>query len=152
MQRKDSVENIVQILDEGHVAAFTDFYIQFFEKLSLESDKYVRNIHVAEEIVQEVFLKISERSEHLTHINSIKSCLYRSVINLSIKGFFCSSKFRADAPLTILSDFNATTIKLLKKVLIVLYTVLDGKQVQTLNAVHASKTQHHVLRKEFTSF
>lgn len=84
MQGKGTVENIKQMLDKGHTVAFTNFYTQFFKKLLIESDKYVKDIHVAEEIVQDVFLKIWERSEDLDHIKSIKSYLYRSVINSSI--------------------------------------------------------------------
>lgn len=72
------------MLDKGQVAAFTDFYTRFFKKLLIESDKYVKDIYVAEEIVQDVFVKIWERSEDLSQIKSIKSYLYRSVINLSI--------------------------------------------------------------------
>ncbi len=84
MQRTETVENIERMLDKGHVVAFTDFYTQFFKKLLIESDKYVKDIQVAEEIVQDVFVRIWERSEDLSQIKSIKSYLYRSVINLSI--------------------------------------------------------------------
>nr|WP_262916102.1 RNA polymerase sigma-70 factor [Pedobacter montanisoli] len=72
------------MLDKGQVTAFADFYTRFFKKLLIESDKYVKDIHIAEEIVQDVFVKIWERSEDLSQIKSIKSYLYRSVINLSI--------------------------------------------------------------------
>lgn len=84
MQQSDAVENIRQLVDKGHTAAFTSFYTQYFKKLLIESDKYVKDIQVAEEIVQDVFLKIWERSQELNEIKSIKSYLYRSVINSSI--------------------------------------------------------------------
>jgi RNA polymerase sigma-70 factor (ECF subfamily) len=84
VEGKGSVENIKHMLNKGHAVAFTDFYTQYFKKLLLESDKYVKDIQVAEEIVQDVFLKIWERSADLNQIQSIKSYLYRSVINLSI--------------------------------------------------------------------
>lgn len=84
MQGKGSVENLKQILHKGQTVAFTNFYTLYFKKLLIESDKYVKDIQIAEEIVQDVFLKIWERSEELDQIQSIKSYLYRSVINSSI--------------------------------------------------------------------
>ncbi|MDQ8004638.1 MAG: RNA polymerase sigma-70 factor [Pedobacter sp.] len=72
------------MIDKGHTEAFTNFYTLYFKKLLLESDKYVKDIQVAEEIVQDVFVKIWERSVDLDQIQSLKSYLYRSVINSSI--------------------------------------------------------------------
>lgn len=84
MSVKRTVDNIEQILGKGDTEAFTNFYTHFFKKLLIESEKYVKDIHVAEEIVQDVFLKIWEKSEDLIHIKSIKSYLYKAVINSSI--------------------------------------------------------------------
>lgn len=81
---KGTVESLQLMLEKGNTKAFTDFYTQYFKRLIIESDKYVKDIYVAEEIVQDVFLKIWERSADLTQIQSIKSYLYRSVINSSI--------------------------------------------------------------------
>lgn len=81
---KGTVESLQLMLDQGNKKAFTDFYTQYFKRLLIESDKYVKDIYVAEEVVQDVFLKIWERSEDLAQIQSIKSYLYRSVINASI--------------------------------------------------------------------
>lgn len=81
---KGTVESLQLMLEKGNTKAFTDFYTQYFKRLIIESDKYVKDIYVAEEIVQDVFLKIWERSADFTQIQSIKSYLYRSVINSSI--------------------------------------------------------------------
>lgn len=72
------------IINESRMSAFTEFYTLFFQKLLLTSDKYVKDIFVAEEIVQNVFLKIWESPEDLENIKSVKSYLYKSVINASI--------------------------------------------------------------------
>jgi len=72
------------LIKESQVSAFTQFYTQFFQKLLLTGDKYVKDIFVAEEIVQDVFLKIWENPEDLEEIKSVKSYLYRSVINAAI--------------------------------------------------------------------
>ncbi|WP_087149048.1 RNA polymerase sigma-70 factor [Pedobacter lusitanus] len=60
------------------------FYSNNFQKLILVSDRYVKNMHVAEEIVQDMFLKIWEDKELLLYVNSVKAYLYRSVVNASI--------------------------------------------------------------------
>ncbi len=82
--QKNTVESVNQTWDKSQPSTFTEFYIQFFKKLIIESSKYVKDVHIAEEIVQDVFLKIWEKSENLAQIQSIKSYLYKSVINASI--------------------------------------------------------------------
>jgi RNA polymerase sigma-70 factor (family 1) len=72
------------LVNESQVPAFTEFYTKFFQKLLLVSDKHVKDIFVAEEIVQDIFLKIWENPANLDEIKSIKPYLYRSVINASI--------------------------------------------------------------------
>ncbi len=84
MRLKNTSPDIKQIVADGNVSAFSDLYNFFFRKLILESDRYVKDLSVAEEIVQEVFLKIWEKADDLSAINSIKSYLYRAVINASI--------------------------------------------------------------------
>lgn len=84
MSKIETVQDVENMLRNGQVSAFTDFYNQYFSKLLLESDKYVKNVFVAEEIVQTVFLKIWENTESLENIKSIKSYLYKAVINSSI--------------------------------------------------------------------
>lgn len=76
--------DLYDVINENQVSVFTSFYTQFFQKLLLTSDKYVEDVFVAEEIVQDVFLKIWESPEGLNEIKSINSYLYRSVINASI--------------------------------------------------------------------
>ncbi len=76
--------DLYTVINENQVQAFTNFYTQLFQKLIITSDKYVEDVFVAEEIVQDVFLKIWEDPEGLNEIKSINSYLYRSVINTSI--------------------------------------------------------------------
>jgi len=76
--------DLISLIEEGQSATFTRFYTSYFEKLILASDKYLSDIHAAEEIVQDIFLKIWEFPESLTDVKSVKSYLYRSVINASI--------------------------------------------------------------------
>ena len=64
--------------------AFTTLYLKYFQGLVLVSDKYVKDIDVAKEIVQDVFLKMWESPVGLEHVTSIKPYLYRTVINASL--------------------------------------------------------------------
>lgn len=77
-------KDLVTIINGGRRPAFTEFYTQTFQRLLLASDKYVKDVCVAEEIVQNVFLKVWENPESLAEVNSIRSYLYKSVINASI--------------------------------------------------------------------
>ncbi|SMC66954.1 RNA polymerase sigma-70 factor [Pedobacter africanus] len=86
-KKSDSIitgQDLLLLIEQRDTEAFTGFYIDNFKKLILVSDKYVREIPVAEEIVQNIFLRIWEDKQLLTDISSIKSYLYRSVINASI--------------------------------------------------------------------
>ena len=90
MSPKKSIELIVTgsdlllLMEQGDKDVFTAFYSYNFRKLILVSDKYVRDVAAAEEIVQDIFLKIWEDKGALESIKSIKSYLYRSVVNASI--------------------------------------------------------------------
>ena len=77
-------QDLFIIVNEGQSPAFTEFYTQYFRKLLLVSEKYVKDIFIAEEIVQDVFLKIWENPERLPEVHTLKPYLYRSVINASI--------------------------------------------------------------------
>jgi len=90
MSPKNSIESIITgqdlllLIEQGDKDIFTDFYSSNFRKLILVSDRYVRDIAAAEEIVQDIFLKIWEDKAVLETIKSIKPYLYRSVVNSSI--------------------------------------------------------------------
>lgn len=77
-------KDLLLLIEQKDTNAFTEFYLDHFKKLILVSDKYVRSIPVAEEIVQNIFLKIWEDKQVLDEIDSIKAYLYRSTTNASI--------------------------------------------------------------------
>nr|WP_121269597.1 RNA polymerase sigma-70 factor [Pedobacter schmidteae] len=77
-------QDLLLLIEQRNTDAFTEFYLENFKKLILVSDKYVKSIPVAEEIVQNIFLKIWEDKQLLAEIESIKSYLYRSTTNASI--------------------------------------------------------------------
>jgi RNA polymerase sigma-70 factor (family 1) len=77
-------QDLLSMIADGDKDAFTNFYLDNFRKLILVSDKYVQSVPVAEELVQDVFLKLWEDQESLPEIKSVKAYLYRSVVNSSI--------------------------------------------------------------------
>lgn len=77
-------KDLLFLIEQKDTEAFTEFYLDNFKKLILVSDKYVKSIPVAEEIVQNIFLRIWEDKQLLTEIDSILSYLYRSTTNASI--------------------------------------------------------------------
>lgn len=79
-----SGKDLLLLIEERNTDAFTAFYLENFKKLILVSEKYVKSIPVAEEIVQNIFLKIWEDRQLLADIDSIKAYLYRSTTNASI--------------------------------------------------------------------
>ncbi|WP_316825863.1 RNA polymerase sigma-70 factor [Pedobacter miscanthi] len=80
----ESGQHLIEIIEKNRTSVFTQFYSSYFQKLLLASDKYVKDVFVTEEIVQDIFLKIWENPYHISEVKSIKSYLYKSVINASI--------------------------------------------------------------------
>lgn len=77
-------QDLLSLIENGNTELFTEFYLVNFRKLILVSERYVQSIPTAEEIVQDVFLRIWEDKAMLAQVKSIKSYLYRSVVNSSI--------------------------------------------------------------------
>ncbi|WP_231427901.1 MULTISPECIES: RNA polymerase sigma-70 factor [Pedobacter] len=76
--------DLIALIEKGRTSVFTRFYTSYFQKLLLASDKYLKDIYAAEELVQDVFLKIWENPYQLSDVKSVKSYLYRAVINSSV--------------------------------------------------------------------
>ncbi|MCX3265847.1 RNA polymerase sigma-70 factor [Pedobacter agri] len=76
--------DLITLIEKGQTSIFTRFYTSYFQKLLLASDKYLKDVYAAEELVQDVFLKIWENPYQLVEVKSLKSYLYRAVINASI--------------------------------------------------------------------
>ena len=76
--------DLLLLINRRDTDAFTTFDLENFKKLILVSDKYVKDIAVAEEIVQNIFLKIWEDQGKLSEIQSITAYLHRSTINASL--------------------------------------------------------------------
>ena len=98
-------KDLISLIEKGNTTTFTRFYTSYFQKLILASDKYLSDIHTAEEIVQDIFLKIWEFPENMQEVKSVKSYLYRSVINASIN-FANRQKTLEQHHLKLASEFS----------------------------------------------
>ena len=72
---------LIKAFQRGEEWAFRKVYEQFFSPLCIYAVKYVRDASEAQDIVQDVFLKIWENAERLELTSSIQHYLFASVRN-----------------------------------------------------------------------
>lgn len=65
-------------------SAFESYYKKHYKAFFLMACRYLKNTEQAEEIVNDVFLKIWEEGHRMSIDSSLKAYLYRSVINRSL--------------------------------------------------------------------
>lgn len=70
---------------KGEEAGFDALFRAYFVRLTLFANRIVVNTKTAEDIVQDCFVLLWERRERLEHIKAIKSYLYTTVRNQSLK-------------------------------------------------------------------
>lgn len=80
-------EIIWQQIRERNMPVFESYYKEHFKAFFLVAHKYVKSIPVAQEIVNDVFLKIWEDAGSITIDTSLKAYIYKAVINRSINAF-----------------------------------------------------------------
>lgn len=82
--RKYTEEEIITGIKQADHRIFTLLYSSYFPMLLLTSEKYVKDAFIAEEIVQDVFIRIWENPSCLDSVQVLRPYLYRSVINQSL--------------------------------------------------------------------
>jgi RNA polymerase sigma-70 factor (ECF subfamily) len=87
MAEKSQDRNLVQLLQRGNVAAFDSLFEVYSPKLFGFALKYFRNEPEAEELVQEVFVKVWENRQALKSELSFKSYLFTIALN-QIRKYF----------------------------------------------------------------
>ena len=71
-------------IQQKDIRVFENYYKEHYKEFFLVSYKYVKTTALAQEVVNDVFVKIWEDAERITIESSLKSYIYRSVINRSI--------------------------------------------------------------------
>ena len=72
---------LVEHLRKGHEDAFAYLMDTYHKKLCVYAKSLCRDVYLAEDIVQNIFLSVWERRQKLKDIYSIQSYLYQSVYN-----------------------------------------------------------------------
>jgi RNA polymerase sigma-70 factor (ECF subfamily) len=72
---------IFEEIREGNLITFEYVFRKYYGALCNFAGKYIRDLDMAEEVVQELFYKLWEKRDKLNINVSLKSYLYRSVYN-----------------------------------------------------------------------
>lgn len=82
--KEETVWKKIQLKD---IETFERYYKEHFKQFFLMARKYVKDPAQAEEIINDVFLKLWEDGDTITIESSLKSYIYKAVINRSINVF-----------------------------------------------------------------
>jgi len=74
-------EQIIRQIKKGRQGAFNEVFNHFFHPLSAFAFKYVKDVAVVEDLLQEVFICFWEKRQDFDHPAALKSYLYTSVRN-----------------------------------------------------------------------
>lgn len=76
---------LVDKIKKGDIDAFEIIFKRYYKKLCIFAEDFVKEKHMAEEIVSDVFYKIWENKDELHITKSFQAYLFMSVQNTSIK-------------------------------------------------------------------
>jgi RNA polymerase sigma-19 factor, ECF subfamily len=80
----DNSDSIIDRLKNGDRTVFEELYREYYIRLCYYCIKYVDRIEDAEEIVQDIFVKLWEKHEELEINSSISAYLHRAVQNYAL--------------------------------------------------------------------
>lgn len=137
-------QDLITLIEKGRTPTFTRFYTSYFQKLLLASDKYVKDVYIAEELVQDVFLKIWENPYSIADVKSIKSYLYKSVINASIN-YINRQKNIEQHHLKLVTELSDDDLKDLdeeNEMIVLLHAEIDKLPAQCKKVFKLSRFEH----------
>lgn len=73
--------NLIDQIKQGSDQAFEMLFKEYFKALSVYAKKYLNDLDLAQDMVQEVFVKFYEQRNTITVHTSLKALLYQSVRN-----------------------------------------------------------------------
>ena len=79
-----SEEALLRGIQHGSHDAFAAVYSRTFDNLVITALNYVKDIEVAKEIAQNIFLRLLEAPPQLVNANALRAYLHRSAINHAI--------------------------------------------------------------------
>ena len=81
---KQAEDELGVLFADDNRAAFKQLYISYYSRLYAYTLKFVKSSELAEDIVQEVFLKLWEGRHKLTEVNSFRSYLFTICKNTTL--------------------------------------------------------------------
>ena len=78
-----SDEDLMKLIQQGQKAAFELLYTRYFEKLVWYANGFVQDMHSAEDIVQEVFVKVIEVPDRFDTERKFSTWIYTVTGNLA---------------------------------------------------------------------
>jgi RNA polymerase sigma-70 factor (family 1) len=73
---------LLELLAQGREFAFTQLFDHYHSRIYRSALKFLRSQELAEEIVQEVFLKVWQKREELLHVRNFNAYLFTMARNL----------------------------------------------------------------------
>lgn len=77
-------EQLILKLREGHESAYEALFKDYYRELVIHANRYLYDMDVSKEVVQDLFVNIYEKRHQLDINSSLKSYLYRAVQNRCI--------------------------------------------------------------------
>lgn len=146
MDKKE--ENTWRKIQDKDEATFEHYYKEHYRSFFLMACKYLKDSSQAAEIVNDVFMKIWEDGDTIKIETSLKSYLYRSIINRSINALHKNKKevtYRADLKVIQDESYELQQIEE-NELMIKLYEAIDRlpdkcRQVFEMSRFEALKQQ-----------
>ena len=83
-QYNEDPKKLIRDLNNGSIEAFHFIFDEFYKSLLFFSQNILTNNHLAEDIVQDSFIKLWERNENFISLNAVKAFLILTVKNSCI--------------------------------------------------------------------
>lgn len=118
LKQLDNDFKLLQLIAEGDRMAFRQFYALFQERVYNTAISYVQNEADAEEITQDVFLKIHQNALKFKGASAVSTWIYRITVNTAlnvVKKKKRFSFFKLSNEETTIPDFDHPGILLEKK-------------------------------------
>lgn len=119
------MNNDIQYVNElvvGDHKAYKSLFMKYFPKVKYFIAHLIKSDAIAEELAQDVFMKIWERRSQLTELRSFNSYIYRMAKNISLNYLerkyledLYLAKFEGETEFTIEEDFYAQEVALLEQ-------------------------------------
>lgn len=105
----DEDRQLLEAIVQRNKKSFEMLYKKYYQRLFAVAHRYVEHTEVAEEIVHDVFITIWNKADQLNIQHSMKSYLFKSIVNSALN-FIKKDKANAEKQLLFAASNNLETI------------------------------------------